>query len=105
VESSPQLNFDSVQKVSILAIGVALSCYSAVSPRTLPTAEYNMKFFENIKTVALAMIAPIFHFVFVFDPKENNVNRAVSFLLVGLILKCTSHLKLAFVASSGECPL
>lgn len=89
MESRPQLNFDSLQKVAILAIGGALSCYTAVSPRTLPTVDYNLKFFVNMKTVALAMIPPIFHFVFVFDPKENDVNRAVSVFLVGLTVKCT----------------
>jgi hypothetical protein len=79
--------------MSILAVGVALSCYSAVSPRTLATADYNIKFDENIKTVALSMIAPIFSFILVFDPKENDVNNAVSVLLVGLIEKRnTSHL-------------
>jgi hypothetical protein len=78
--------------MSILAIGVALSCYCAVSPRTLPSVDYNIKFFENIKTVALAMIAPTFHFIFVFDPKENDVNRAVSAILFGLVVKCTCHI-------------
>lgn len=68
--------------MSILAIGLALFCYSAVSPRTLPTVAYNMKFYENIKIVALAMIAPIFYFMSVFDPKENNLNNLVSVWLV-----------------------
>lgn len=69
--------------MGILAIGLALFCYSAVSPRILPTVEYNMKFYENIKIVALAMIAPIFSFILVFEPKENDVNNVVSVLLRG----------------------
>lgn len=89
---SPQLNFDSLQKMSILAIGLALFCYSAVSPRTLPTVDYNMKFYENIKIVALAMIAPIFNFILVFEPQENDVNNAVSVLLIGDLQNVLRHI-------------
>ena len=78
--------------MSILAISLALFCYSAVSPRTLPTVEYNMKFYENIKIVALAMIAPISYFMSVFNPKENKVNNLVSILLVGYLQNVLRHL-------------
>jgi len=64
--------------MSVLAIGVALLCYSAVSPRTLPTDEYNEKFVGNIKIVSLMMIAPIFSFLLVFDPKENDINNEIN---------------------------
>jgi hypothetical protein len=66
-----------VQKISLLAVGIALLCYSAVSPRTLPTVEYNEKFYENIRLVSLMMIAPSLTFLMVFDPRENDINKEV----------------------------
>lgn len=62
----------------MVAIGLTLLCYTAVSPRTLPTVEYNEKFYENVKNVSLMMVAPILNFLLVFDPKENNINNAVN---------------------------
>ena len=93
-----------MQKLSILAVAVALLCYSAVSPHTLPTAEYNLKFFENLKIISLSMIAPLSVFTMVFDPKESNANDAVS--VGGLLLRsgisCQSNEDL-FASLQGQC--
>jgi hypothetical protein len=64
--------------LSVFGIVIALLCYSAVSPRTLPAIEYNEKFYENLKIVSLMMIAPLLTFLMVFDPKENDINKAVN---------------------------
>jgi hypothetical protein len=53
---------------------VAVACYSGVSPRTLPLAEYNMQFYENLRLVSLASIAPLAIVLSVFDARENDVN-------------------------------
>lgn len=56
----------------------ALLCYSAVSPRTLPLTEYNLRFYENIQSVSLSAVVPIISMVSVFDARENDVNRIVN---------------------------
>ena len=52
--------------------------YCAVSPRTLPVVEYNMRFKENLQIVSLVLIAPVIISISVFDAKESDINRAIS---------------------------
>jgi hypothetical protein len=73
-EASSKLNFDSIQKISLMFFTVALACYAAVSPRTLPLTEYNLRFYENLRTVLLATIAPAITFLSVFDAGLNDIN-------------------------------
>ena len=75
---SASINFDSIQKISILLVSVVLLCYCAVSPRTLPLADYNMKFNENIRIVSLALIAPMITFFSVLDTRQNDINDVIS---------------------------
>jgi hypothetical protein len=77
-EASATINFDSLQKISILLVSVALLCYCAVSPRNLPLADYNMKFNENMRIVSLALIAPMINFLLVFDTRQNDINDVVT---------------------------
>lgn len=77
-EAGSNISFDSIQKMSLLAIGSIVLCYCAVSPHTLPPVEYNAKFYENIRLVSLMMIAPILNFLMVFDPKESDINNDVN---------------------------
>ena len=58
-------------------VTVALACYSAVSPRTLPVAEYNARFQENLRIVSLAVIVPVINLLGVFDGKENDINSVI----------------------------
>lgn len=57
---------------------VALVCYSAVSPRTLPLTEYNLRFYENIRIVSLATIAPVIEMISVFDAGHNDINAVIN---------------------------
>lgn len=77
-EASSRINFDSVQKISLMLATGALACYAAVSPRTLPLTEYNDLFYNNIRVVSIAFIAPIISFFSVFDATENDVNDCIS---------------------------
>ena len=77
-EASSKLNFDSIQKIGLMLVTVALACYSGVSPRSLPLTEYNLKFYENFRLVSLALISPTIKFLSVFDAHENDVNDAVN---------------------------
>ncbi|GKY91209.1 hypothetical protein MPSEU_000093600 [Mayamaea pseudoterrestris] len=77
-EASAQLSFDSIFKISILMVTVAVACYSGVSPRTLPLSEYNMRFYDNLRLVSLTAIAPLLAVLSVFDARENDVNTWAS---------------------------
>jgi hypothetical protein len=57
---------------------VALGCYAGVSPRTLPLTEYNLRFYENVRLVALSTIAPAVYMLSVFDARENDINTVVN---------------------------
>jgi len=72
------INFDSLQKLTFTIVSVMLLAYCAVSPRTLPVVEYNMKFKENIEIICLVIIAPILISISVFDTEQNDVNACVS---------------------------
>lgn len=57
---------------------MALFCYCAVSPRSLPLVAYNRRFYENLRVVSLVLIAPIINVLLVFDARENDVNSVIS---------------------------
>jgi len=61
-----------------MLVTVALVCYSAVSPRNLPLTDYNLGFYENLRIVSLATIAPAVYMLSVFDARENDVNMLVN---------------------------
>ena len=67
----------SFQKIFALFATVALVSYSAVSPRSLPLAEYNHRFHTNLRIVMLATIVPALNFMAVFDRRENDINTVV----------------------------
>ena len=77
-EASANISFDSIQKLVFVMVGVMLMSYCAVSPRTLPVVEYNMRFKENLQIVSLVLIAPIITSISVFDAKESDINHAIS---------------------------
>ena len=77
VEAGSRINFESIQKISLLLVTVALTCYSAVSPRNLALPQYNLRFYENVRIVSLAMIAPAINILAVFDPRENDINSVI----------------------------
>jgi len=77
-EASANISFDSIQKLVFVMVGVMLMSYCAVSPRTLPVVEYNMRFKENLQIVSLVLIAPVIISISVFDAKESDINRAIS---------------------------
>ena len=77
-EASANMSFDSIQKLVFVVVGVMLMSYCAVSPRTLPVVEYNMRFKENLQIVSLVLIAPIITSISVFDAKESDINHAIS---------------------------
>jgi hypothetical protein len=77
-EASSKVNFDSIQKVGLMLATVALMCYSSVSPRTLPLTEYNLQFYENLRIVSLAIIAPVVDMIAVFDARENDLNSVIN---------------------------
>ena len=77
-EASANMSFDSIQKLVFVVVGVMLMSYCAVSPRTLPVVEYNMRFKENLQIVSLVLIAPVITSISVFDAKESDINHAIS---------------------------
>lgn len=81
-EASARLSFDAIQKLSLLLVGVALACYSGVSPRNLPLTEYNLQFYENLRLVSLAVIAPLVQLLSVFDARENDINALINTFFV-----------------------
>ena len=72
-----KVNFDSIQKISLLLATVALTSYSAVSPRSLALSQYNSKFYENLRILSLAVVAPVINMAAVFDTRENDVNAII----------------------------
>jgi hypothetical protein len=81
-EASSYLNLASIEKVSLLLVTVALACYAGVSPRSLPLAEYNLMFYENLRLVSLALIAPAVQILSVCDARENDMNALVNTFFV-----------------------
>lgn len=77
-EASSRINFDSILKISLVLVTGVLSCYAAVSPRTLPLIEYNELFYQNLRITSMALIAPLVTFFSVFDATENDVNDCIS---------------------------
>lgn len=77
-EASSRINFDSIQKLSLLFVSVATLAYCAVSPRNLqPLSEYNRHFYDNLRLVALRTIVPMANFLLVCDARENDINSMV----------------------------
>jgi hypothetical protein len=58
-------------------VTAALACYASVSPRDIPQLEYNRLFYDNIRMVAMSLIAPVITFVSVMDAAENDINDCV----------------------------
>jgi hypothetical protein len=85
-EASSNLSFESIERISLLLVAVALSCYAGVSPRTLPLSEYNLMFYENLRLVSLALIAPSIQLLSVFDARENDINALVNTFFVSFTL-------------------
>lgn len=77
-EAGTLITFDSVQKLSLVVVGAGLLCYCAVSPRTLPVAEYNLRFHENMRVASLVAVGPILTLLSVFDAGRNDVNAVVN---------------------------
>jgi len=65
-----------------MLITASLASYAGVSPRTLPLDEYNIAFYENLRLVSLACIAPVLEFLSVFDARENDINALFNTLFV-----------------------
>jgi hypothetical protein len=85
-EASSNLNFESIERISLLLVAVALACYAGVSPRTLPLSEYNLMFYENLRLVSLALVAPAIQLLSVFDARENDINASVNTFFVAFTL-------------------
>ena len=96
-EAGTQITMDSLQKIAMVMIVIVLLCYCAVSPRTLPLVDYNVRFKENIRIVSTVFIVPVFTSLLVFDARENDVNSVVCYLY----LFDVSHLSLL----TGLCSL
>ena len=65
---------------------MALVSYSAVSPRTLPLTEYNLRFFENLKLLALSAVVPAINMLSVFNARENDINNVVNTFFISYTL-------------------
>jgi len=61
-----------------MLVTMLLFAYSAVSPRHLPLHEYNLQFYENVRVAYLAIIAPAFYMISVFDAQESDLNAVIS---------------------------
>jgi len=85
-EAFSRVNFDSVQKLSLMLFTAAMACYASVSPRTLPQIEYNRLFYNNIRILALTMIAPFIYFFSVFDVAHNDLNHVIHSLYTSFTL-------------------
>jgi hypothetical protein len=99
-EASSYISFDAIQKIGLLLVSVALGCYAGVSPRTLPLTEYNLKFYENFRLIALAFIAPAIKLVSVFDASVNDVNDAVTTFFASFTLAYPVAFLLEIVATT-----
>ena len=82
MEAGAWLSFGSIQKISWCLLAISLLSYAAVSPSTLPLTEYNLQFYENFRLVCLSTIAPALYMMFVFDPRENDVNSVTNVFVV-----------------------
>jgi hypothetical protein len=82
VEAGAWLSFGSIQKISWCLLAVGLLSYAAVSPSTLPLTDYNLQFYENFRLVFLSTIAPAIYMLFVFDPRENDINTVVNIFVI-----------------------
>jgi hypothetical protein len=65
-----------------MLVTVAMGCYSAVSPRTLELTEYNLQFYENLRIVSLAAIAPAVNMLSVFNSRYNDANAVFNTFFV-----------------------
>jgi hypothetical protein len=77
-EASSRISFDSIQKLSLIFVSVALLAYCAVSPRNLLPVQYNERFYENLRIVSLAFVAPLTNFLLVCDARENDINSVIT---------------------------
>jgi hypothetical protein len=86
-EASANASIGSLAKISILCFTIALLCYSAVSPRTIPLTEYNLRFFENIRNLALAFVGPAAIFFSISEAEQNpDVNPIINTFFVSFTI-------------------
>jgi hypothetical protein len=71
------INFDSLQKLGLMAITATVACYASVSPRDLPSFDYNRLFYKIVRIVSLTLIAPMMSFLLVMDAAENDWNDII----------------------------
>ena len=53
------------RKVCMCLLLMVGTCYSAVSPRNLPYVEYNIQFYNNIKSCALVILPPLLGYTWI----------------------------------------
>lgn len=99
-EASSKISFDSIQKISLMLVTMALACYAGVSPRTLPLEAYNLKFYENFRLVSLAMISPVVKLLSIFDARHNDVNDIVNSFFASFTLGYPLAFALEVVATT-----
>ncbi|KAL7572585.1 hypothetical protein ACA910_000401 [Epithemia clementina (nom. ined.)] len=77
VAASHGISFDSFLKIGLMLVTVSLACYSGVSPRTLPLSQYNLRFYENLGLLGMAVIGPTVQCLLVINPQENDLNAFI----------------------------
>jgi hypothetical protein len=95
-----KLSFLSVQKASLILVTVALACYSAVSPRTLELTEYNLQFYENLRIVSLAAIAPAVNMLSVFNARHSDANAVFNTFFVAFTFGYAAALLMEIVVTT-----
>ena len=76
-EAGSNITFDSIQKLTFVVVAAVIMSYCAVSPRTLPIVEYNLRFKENLRIVSLVILGPLVAFISVFDVKKSDINSVI----------------------------
>lgn len=74
VEASTDISLSSFLKLGHLSLVASLLAYAAVSPRSLPLTEYNLQFYDNLRLVIFAGVAPLVYMLSVFNARFNDVN-------------------------------
>lgn len=83
-----------------MLVTVALACYSAVSPRTLELTEYNLQFYENLRIVSLAAIAPAVNMLSVFNARHSDANAVFNTFFVAFTLGYVAALVMEIVVTT-----
>ena len=94
------MSFGSIQNISWCLLAIGLLAYTAVSPSTLPLTQYNLQFYENVRLVCLSTIAPALYLLFVFDPRENDVNTVVNIFVVTFFFGYTGIYIMELIATT-----